>query len=142
MRKAFIGSGWRDLILESGCFMLFRTIAIFVLLSTPAAAQSLGVIRGTGNDSCGSYLAAASGNAIAKSRTLEVRGDTFFDKSYAYSEWIQGYLSGLSVVIDTTKANRTDYPGIDAWMRKWCAAHPAENIFKAISEFVNETRGQ
>lgn len=96
------------------------------------------VWRGSAGDSCGSFLAASAGHPPAKSQTMIWRGDTYYDKSHGYSEWIQGYLTAVSAEMNISTLDAIDYAGIDLWLRKWCGKHPTENLLSAIRALVEE----
>ena len=113
-------------------------LALLMVFYCCAAHAEGGLLRGTGIDSCGKFIAESAGRPIAKSQTWVTPQKTYYDKYYAYSEWIQGYLTALSVLTDVHSLDAVDYPGVDLWMRKWCDKHPTQKIYDALNALIAE----
>jgi hypothetical protein len=63
------------------------------------------------------------------------------DSADALSWWVLGYVSGAGMVLgtrDKVALARTDSAGIDAWVTKYCAAHPLEDLPTAANTLVWE----
>jgi hypothetical protein len=110
---------------------------ISVILLSPVSAHA-GVWRDLGGESCGSFLAAVAGNALAQTRTMKWEGATYYDKSYGYSQWVQGYLTAVSTGMNVNVLDTVDYAGIDLWLRKWCDKHPTENLVLGLQALIEE----
>jgi hypothetical protein len=113
-------------------------IALCALLAAPSHAEDKRLLRGPGTDSCGRYLAARDGTPLGQSKAMKVKGEDYFAYGHVQGAWVQGFLSALSLTHGTTKIDRVDWPGIDGWLRNWCAKNPAEKIYDAVAAFVKE----
>jgi hypothetical protein len=107
------------------------------------------LMLGVGDRSCGTFLAATEGMPLNKAQTYtSPDGRLFWSENKIYGEWIQGYISGVNMVLasdpfrsgggqyDPSKQIAVDYSGTELWLRKWCDAHPAESLLTAVNSFI------
>jgi hypothetical protein len=95
-------------------------------------------VRGAGNDSCGKYLSATTGQAPGKGKEIDWQGHRFVDQSIVYQEWVAGFLTTVNIRLDDAHQIKTDPAGTDLWFRHWCNAHPTKSLFDASLAFANE----
>jgi hypothetical protein len=103
----------QTLLIGVACLLLGRTLGI---------AQNTFGVYGVGNVSCGEWVSVAS-------QTNRIKYLTFVT-------WVHGYVTGVGSMKISLK--RTDSAGIEAWMDKYCAAHPLESVSGAARFLVDE----
>jgi hypothetical protein len=86
---------------------------------------------------CAAFLAAVEGHPINGYNGIEQGGQTYWDESALYSQWIGGFMSGMNLVekMKTGKQVTMNWPDIEAWLRDYCGSHPDDNIIVAIEQF-------
>ena len=98
------------------------------------AAQNAGpVVKSYGppNTSCGSVTAAVTAAASAGTDTYDTA---------IYFRWMHGFVSGAGAFAarQNIELRFTDHAGINAWLRKYCADHPLDDIHTAGIHLVDE----
>jgi len=54
------------------------------------------------------------------------------------SAWINGFVAGVSWRDGNLRA--VEYPGLDEWMRQYCAAHPSTTLQEATKALVQDLK--
>jgi hypothetical protein len=68
---------------------------------------------------------------------MDWQGHHYVGESTEYTQWIEGYITGLNLSGDEAHQVMTDWPGIDLWLTHWCDAHPAASLVEAVSAFTH-----
>lgn len=95
-----------------------------LFLASPAYAQS--TAYGNGAASCGLFVKAVEASE---------QGDRAVD---SYMMWLSGYASLASAQTGIDYFNGTDNPRMQAWLEKWCRAHPLGMFDEAAAELMGE----
>jgi len=113
-------------------------VALLLVASGQAVAQSTIYAIGVGLNSCGQYLSAVHNHPPGTYTSIErPQEGEFFDEASRYQQWLGGFISGSNWKKDNSNNVRTDGAAIDVWMRRWCEQNPTK-IFEAAAAFVLE----
>jgi hypothetical protein len=102
-----------------------RYVALVILMlcgvtTTANADDGKVTIFGWGNDSCGKWLASASGS----------------DERYVYTSWILGWVSAAEYYGVDGKLRDTDADAMEAWVDNYCHKRPLESIESAAEALI------
>ena len=98
-------------------------------------------VMGSGQDSCGKFIAAVGDASPGKYR--EINAGVFVSENEAYLQWLMGFVSGVnaaSVGEQEQQVSWADSAAMDLWMRNWCNQHPTQDFVQAAMAFVREMR--
>src|SRR6516164_8714170 len=114
----------------------------FGLLLTAAAHAQTGrtFVIGSGQDSCGKFIAAL-GAPPGKYRDMNMVGGVYVSENKVYQEWLMGFVTGYNWSHSSDlerEVTKIDPAGMDLGMRNWCNQHPTDSVWDGASVFVNE----
>jgi len=105
-------------------------LAAGLLASTGAAATDDGpvTLRGLGIASCSQYLDVRKEQGITPNKAT-------------YTQWAQGFMTGLNVALYMKFQKYADLPDSDAmnqWLTRYCSANPLKPFHEAVSDLMVE----
>lgn len=105
-------------------------LAVGLLAFTGVASADDGPVtmRGLGIASCGQYLAIRKEQGITPNKAT-------------YSQWAQGFMTGLNVALYMKFKKYADLPDSDAmnqWLTNYCSANPLKPFHEAVSDLMVE----
>ena len=112
-----------------------------LLMAVAHAATVFGV--GSGQDSCGRYIAALGDAPPGKYRKMNTAEGVYFSENTVYQQWLMGFVSGFNATHAgdlEQQVKKIDPAGMDLWMRNWCNQHPTQDVFDGAIDFINEMR--
>ncbi len=104
-------------------------VAVLVVFSVgmPANAQpNAGFVYGLGSDSCGTWNTD--------------RHD--FTTHLAQFSWVEGFVTGVTLVTPTVKSRDTDADGMEQWMDQYCQQHPLTRLIGASEALLDALKVQ
>ena len=109
--------------MKSSYLLFALLIAVLPSSSTATPSRSWSTFEGAGGASCGKWIEARA----------HQEGD-----SQVYSQWVVGFLAGVTWASEVDLVGGTDISGRDAWLDSYCGAHPLDSISTAAESLANE----
>jgi hypothetical protein len=116
-------------------------VLVGAMLAFATPGHATWIMRGVGSDSCEKFLSAEAGLPPGQTLRTTIQGHQYVGATEIYAEWVDGFLTA-ALSGQENKQIAADSAGVDLWLRKWCDAHPANNLLDAVVAFVRDQTGK
>jgi hypothetical protein len=120
-------------------------LGLLLLTADVAEAGSSFFVIGSGQDSCGKFIATIGDLPPGKYRNVDTATGVFVSENSEYQEWLEGFVSGFNYRSGGNleqQVTKIDAAGLDLWMRNWCNKHPTQTVSQGAMTFINEMQTQ